>query len=266
MGVAAFGALVAIGLALIGQTPSLSNRLGLRLDRSIRALTGYGFAFLLLALGFFLAGVPLTGLSAAEVDAAGTVTPTAGGEELLDGSGQSLTALAGGVTRPPSTAITGAFEGPPARTATLSVGEGTAGAEGDGPVPSVTAPTVETTATGQSGTGTPTRTRAPSVTPLPTSTASPTRTATPTATATATPTPTATPIEGETALVSTGGSSVWLKRSPGGQNLTITRHGDILIILSGHANQGGVQWQEVSTVQGEIGWIQVEFLDFQQEE
>jgi hypothetical protein len=62
MGLAGFGALVAIALALLGQSPRLLARLNLvnqRLDRRVKAFTGYGLALLLLAMGFFLAGVPL---------------------------------------------------------------------------------------------------------------------------------------------------------------------------------------------------------------
>lgn len=62
MGLAGFGALAAIALALLAQSPRLLARLNLvnqRLDRRIKAFTGYGLALLLLAMGFFLAGVPL---------------------------------------------------------------------------------------------------------------------------------------------------------------------------------------------------------------
>jgi hypothetical protein len=62
MGLAGFGALAAIALALLAQSPRLLARLNLsgqRLDRRAKTLTGYGLALLLLAMGFFLAGVPL---------------------------------------------------------------------------------------------------------------------------------------------------------------------------------------------------------------
>ena len=57
-----------------------------------------------------------------------------------------------------------------------------------------------------------------------------------------------------------GGGTVWLRRSPDGQNLTILNHGDTVILLGGHANRAGSLWQEVQTVQGELGWIQANFL------
>jgi hypothetical protein len=62
MGLAGFGALIAIALALLAQSPRLLTRLNLngsRLDLRAKAFTGYGLALLLLAIGFFLAGVPL---------------------------------------------------------------------------------------------------------------------------------------------------------------------------------------------------------------
>jgi hypothetical protein len=62
MGLAGFGALIAIAMALLAQSPRLLARLNLtnqRLDRRVKAFTGYGLALLLLAMGFFLAGVPL---------------------------------------------------------------------------------------------------------------------------------------------------------------------------------------------------------------
>jgi hypothetical protein len=87
-------------------------------------------------------------------------------------------------------------------------------------------------------------------------------TSTPTPTPEATPTPslTPTPISGETAVVTTGGGTIWLLRSPGGQNLELLHNADIVILHSGHANQGGILWQEISTLSGFRGWLQEEFL------
>jgi hypothetical protein len=87
-------------------------------------------------------------------------------------------------------------------------------------------------------------------------------TSTPTPTPEATPTPslTPTPITEDTAVVSTGGSTIWLLRSPGGQNLDLMHDADIVILHSGHANQGGVLWQEISTLSGIRGWLKEEFL------
>jgi hypothetical protein len=63
MGLSALGALAAIALALLAQSPRMLTRLNLtgqRLDLRARAFTGYGLALLLLAMGFFAAGVPLS--------------------------------------------------------------------------------------------------------------------------------------------------------------------------------------------------------------
>jgi len=63
MGLSALGALAAIALALLAQSPRMLTRLNLsgqRLDLRARAFTGYGLALLLLAMGFFVAGVPLS--------------------------------------------------------------------------------------------------------------------------------------------------------------------------------------------------------------
>jgi hypothetical protein len=35
---------------------------------------------------------------------------------------------------------------------------------------------------------------------------------------------------------------------------------DLVFILSGHANQGGIIWREIRTLEGLVGWIQEEFL------
>ncbi|MBK9051087.1 MAG: hypothetical protein IPL78_09270 [Chloroflexi bacterium] len=57
MALSAIGALLILGLALFIQTPALARRAGLPV--SVRSLTGYAFALLLLLIGFFVAGVPL---------------------------------------------------------------------------------------------------------------------------------------------------------------------------------------------------------------
>jgi hypothetical protein len=62
MGVSAFAALLAIALAFLALSPRMLTRLNManrRLDMRARTFTGYGLALLLLAMGFFVAGVPL---------------------------------------------------------------------------------------------------------------------------------------------------------------------------------------------------------------
>ena len=77
MGMTAFGALVMLIIAYIAQSPKLLRRLGLsgsRLDLRARTFTGYALALLLLAFGFFVAGVPLEGETpTVEVAAAATL-------------------------------------------------------------------------------------------------------------------------------------------------------------------------------------------------
>lgn len=259
MGLAALGALIAIGLALIGQTPRLLKQLRLdvyRLDLRVRSLTGYGFALLLLALGFFLAGVPIgpapagTPTSLAETITDPSATPT------LDPTSGSITvtveAVATTATLRPLTPVTGAFGG------------------GASPTPAGTLPLIPSLTPSQVPAGPPPTLGTPSPTPTrtltPTPTPSPTPTVTPTPTNTPTPTLTATPIIGQTANVSSDGSTIWVRRSPGGQQLTLVKDGDIVIILKGHANQGGLLWQEIQTVTGITGWIELQFLQFSPEE
>ena len=92
---------------------------------------------------------------------------------------------------------------------------------------------------------TPSRTVAPSATPtassVPTETATPTPSPSPTQSPTPTLTPT--PITGATATISTNGSTLWVRRTPGGTPLVIVTDGELVILLPGHANQG---WHRVA--------------------
>ncbi len=51
-------------------------------------------------------------------------------------------------------------------------------------------------------------------------------------------------------MINTGSSTVWIKRTPGGQDHVLVRGGDTVILFPGHANIGGSMWREVSTVEG----------------
>jgi len=253
MGLAALGALIAIALAYLAQSPRLLKRLGLyghRLDLRTRAFTGYGLALLLLALGFFVAGVPLGGAEpTAVVAATATTTPTPEFENA-------------GATVTPTTAVS-AETAPETPTGTPRPASGAFGSPRTAtPSPGDAAPTMETAVTpSPTLTTTPeTSATAPATPPTPTPTITPSPTPTPT------PTITPTPIVGETAVVNTGSSTVWIKRAPGGQNLVLVRGGDILILLPSHANRGGVLWREVSTVDGISGWLQESFLSFTDEQ
>lgn len=249
MGLAALGALLAILLAFIAQTPRLIARLGLagaRLDLRARAFTGYGLAFLLLALGFFLAGVPLGGSSAAtaeetpaqtipaitELEVAGTVAPE--GEGTSEASGSS----SGMVARPRETAT-------PEPEATIDLAAG---------VPLTGTLAVETAAVepAPQPIGTEETTVLPTVTPSP----SPAPTDTPE------PTMTPTPIDGPTARVGNNTSTLPVREKPDGEPLALVYRGDTVVLLSGHAFHSGGLWREISTVDGVVGWVQDVFLDY----
>ncbi|HEX6386852.1 MAG TPA: hypothetical protein VF177_19475 [Anaerolineae bacterium] len=245
MGVTGVGALIAIGLAYLAQSPRLLARIGLngrRWEMQTRALTGYAFSLLLLAFGFFLAGVPLNPPAMAEV----TATP-AETAALVAGSETGVGLVAAGTVLTATVEITATL---PAGVNALTPESGAFG----GPPPG-SSPADEGTA--EPAADTLPATPAPSPTPLPTLTA----------TATATPSPTPTPIEGETAVVSTAGGTLWVRRLPGieAQTLRLLHNGDIVILRSGHANHGSILWREVSTVNGVAGWVQEESLEYNSE-
>lgn len=266
MALAGLGALLATTVAYLAQSPRLLARLGLsghRLDLRVRTFTGYALAMLLLAFGFFFAGVPLEPPAAtAEPTAVANITPATtnstgamGGIQLPS---ETVTVTTGTPVVTPtlraissSTPVTGAFGGPPASGTVIT---GTVAAEEPAVSPTITA-TVATAVPTRTPTATPTSTNTP--TPSPTSTPTPTPTDTPT------PTLTPTPIEGPTAVISTNGSTLWIRRTPGGQTLTLLQDGDTVILLPGHANQGGILWREISSVDGVIGWVQEEYLNYE---
>jgi cytoskeletal protein RodZ len=269
MGVTAVLALLMTVLAYMAQSPRALVRLGLagqRLDLRVKLFTGYALASLILMLGFFLAGVPLdTGSTtaittptseianiqptSADTGAMGDLPPTAVITENSQTTETETTDESS--TQTPSS---GAFGGPPPSSSDGVATEETqpsATPEQVGPSPTpgddagtaVPAPTTN----GETNTATPT--------------ASPTATNTPLPTATPTPTITPTPIEGITGTINTDGSTLWVRRSPGGQNLVIVQDNEIVLVENGRANQGGILWREIRTVSGIVGWIQAEFLD-----
>ncbi|UCG23608.1 MAG: hypothetical protein JSW55_15900 [Chloroflexota bacterium] len=251
MGLSVAGALIATTLAWLGQSPQLLRRVGLsgaRLDLRVRAFTGYALALLLLAVAFFLAGVPLGTSPESEAIAdqeSGTVVSPAATATVSESADPGISPTPG-ESPTPATPETGAFSGPPAAD--------------DEPDSSSESPPLEPTETTEE------------VRPLTTTlevatnqataepTSRPTETATPLPTETPLPSLTPTTIVDETAMVSTNGSTLWLKRSPGGQNVVLVRDGEIVIIRTGRANQGGILWREVTTVAGIDGWLQEEFL------
>lgn len=271
MGLSAFGALVAIGLALLAQSPRLLSRLNLtgqRLDLRARSFTGYGFALLLLALGFFLAGVPLDeadraangGEPLAEVTAAIDEPVVAGTIAVVETdatAGQSGTGAMIGLGSSEPGSGSGAMPG-----AAPPESEPVAGSILTGTVEINVPPGAELVAPPGEGT------LAPTLPPAETPTTTPTATLFPTATPTVTPAPTLTPtpIYEPTALVNAETSTLPVRHIPGGQVLVVLVRGDTVILRSGRAFHSGQTWQEISTVDGIVGWVPDRFLEYPAED
>lgn len=258
MALALLGTLLILGLALFIQSPALARRGGLPF--SVRSLTGYAFALVLLTIGFFVAGVPLG--TTGEPEAAANI-PTSSAAPTTNiiflASPTPNTTEEAGLTPPPLTPVTGAFGGPPPEDSTPTLTMTT-------PVEDAAAtPTLTTTTPEATSEATPRPTNTPSSTPtqLPTATASPTATPTPSPTLTPTPTWTATPISGPTAEINTNGSTLFIRRYPGSsQTIGLLNDRETVLVLPGRANQGGILWQEISSLSGVTGWVQYEFLRF----
>ncbi len=256
MGLSATGALLALILAYIGQSPRVLNQSGLkraRLDLRVRAFTSYAIALLILAIGFFLAGVPL-GQQPESNLLEGQTTETESSLSVDAGTSFDEVAVSSSdlssptIASTPATPETGAFAGPPTTTESLEE------------VPIDAAEVMTSTITNSpSAPDFPTASEEVLASPTATSTSTPT--ATPTPTYTPTPTLTPTPINGRTAIVNSAGNMIWLHRSPGGQDLVLVDDNEILLLLPGHANQGGQLWQEVSTLEGIAGWILEDLLE-----
>ena len=266
MGIASLGALFFVGLAYLALSPRWLLRLGLvgaRLDLRVRTLTGYGLAMMILAFGFFLAGVPLE-IESTE-DLASVESPLAAetadplqfeplSEEMLATPSVTPSATPDLIAEVDEAGESGSFGGFMAPDQPESDEEVE---EEEGAETVLPSPTLDP----EADTPTPTHTPQPTTTATATSTLLPTATASPTPTLTPTPTVPPTPIFGETAVLNTSGSTIWLRRTPGGANLVLISDGETLILMSGRANRGGASWREVSTVTGVVGWVQQSFLD-----
>lgn len=269
MGITAFLALLWMGLAYLALSPRWLLRLGLsgyRLDLRLRLFVGYGFACLLLAMGFFLAGVPL-----GEQTAVSTPSTSPLEETTLSAENDQATPLPT-VTSVPTTANIAAA--PIDNNGEAEPSEPSTGAFVPNPTAAITttattlAPTaVLTTTTEPSATAEASTTAEASVTTEASTTAeasttsSPTPTPTSTPTITPTPTMTPTPIVGKTAVINTGSSTVWIRRTPGGQNLVLVKGGDVVILQPGYASRASTFWQEIRTVDGVVGWLEITYLD-----
>ena len=130
MAITAFGALVMLVIAYIAQSPKLLQRLGLsgsRLDLRARTFTGYALALLLLAFGFFIAGVPLgpqpveTEIAAAtaivDTNESGAMAPIA--TATPEPENDAVETSEPSENREPTEPVTGAFAGPPPAAQTL---------------------------------------------------------------------------------------------------------------------------------------------------
>ncbi len=255
MGISALAALIALTLSLVGQSPQFLRRSGLintRLDLRVRTFTAIAFALLLLSFGFFVAGVPIGNQAAVDVTSQEDNSAATVFADLAPGSPEPEIA---GSTEPPAlvsatraTPATGSFDGPPISTSDAPTRQTEVTAE------SLSTPEQRDSLAQESATPRPSSTVSPTSSPGATTTPLPPPTVTPT------PSLTPTPILDETTQIETQGSTVWIKRSPGGQNLVLAADDDLVFVLSGHANQGGITWREIRTLEGLVGWIQEEFL------
>ena len=290
MGVSIFVAMFAILFAYLAQSPGFLHRyrlVGSRFSKSARRLTGFGLAALLLSIGFFLAGVPLIGPTVPETVTERevvvvTATPAAQQAESVAAVESSSLDAAEDEAEPEveleaeeSESETGAFSRPETdetvENGDTAEEEAASETDADEDISAAeTTPAPNPTNSGDSAevesddpedqTPAATATR-----PLvPTATATPSETPTPVPTSTATPTPTQTPtitltpteVAGETVTVSITGSLTWVYRVPGNQRIEIVFNQDQLLLEPGRAYQGGLNWQEVRTLNGTLGWIE----------
>ena len=262
MGVTGIIAFLMVVLAYAAQSPRFLKRIGLagyRLDLRVRSFTGYTLAFMLLSFGFFLAGVPLGPQLEPEPTAQiveVTSTPKLAQTAVSDiASTDALSSSASIAEATPTRPSTGPETLPtvePAADAADDTSVEEASTE-ETPVAEATIPAISSSSNEAEPDST--------ATPTPTAQASPTPSPTPTETSLPTFTPT--PIVGNSATIGTGTSTLWLRRTPGGQNFVLVKGGDIVILLSGHAHQGGTLWREVSTLDGTAAWVQESFLNFE---
>ncbi len=250
---AGFTAVVLLGFSLYSQSPRIRARTSIepyKLEARIRRLTAFAFAALLLMMGFFLAGVPVDEPVA---DVTGVTTTTSGVAEADDAIDDELDSA----DSSDRSSASGAFNGPPPQTAATP----TSSSNFEISTSATTEPQAPDVESAELAAATPDSAVADTPaepTPEPTATATPT--VTPSPTPTPKPTLTPTPIEDPTGTIATGGSTLWVRGTPGGANIALVRDGDIVIVRGGSANRDGVIWQQIMTVDGVTGWIQLEFL------
>ena len=78
-----------------------------------------------------------------------------------------------------------------------------------------------------------------------------------------TPEPTSTPILPSALVNSLNG--LWLREAPGGvQEVELLPNGAVLILQVGLEIVDELEWQEVRTQSGNVGWVSVDFIEYQQ--
>jgi hypothetical protein len=103
----------------------------------------------------------------------------------------------------------------------------------------------------------PSMTQAPTDTPTPSQTPMPTDTPAPSVTPTASPTPTLVPV---LALIhGSGGKGVFLRDKPSGKTLRSLLDGEMVSVLGYPVFQNGLEWLQVRTSDGTVGWVAMEF-------
>lgn len=224
MGITAVLALLMTILAYVAQSPRVLMRLGLigqRLDLRVKLFTGYALASLILLLGFFLAGVPLT-------TAPQSPKPRQSAKRPLSNQPQPSARAAQWVLcrQRPNPRLCRCARGrasrrrrrpkrpPAARLADHQAARMRSPRQKKSPPPPRRnrldlPPPQQIPVNWQRPFPPPTPTDDSTATPSP----SPTATATPPPTATPTPTITPTPIEGITGTISTNGSTLWVRHS-----------------------------------------------------
>ena len=241
MGISAGIALLILGYSLYFQASSrrLIHLNTLRYETNVRMTTTYAMAALLIAVGFFLAGVPIGTIETGkegEIVAKASSIPTQSAE------------LATEIVTPTKT--------PKPK---LPTAEPLLPTESAGTFPT-TSPLTPTATAETEETAEPTL--RPTLTTTPTLTATPIPSVTPTPTPTPLPTLEPTPIEQAIAIVNTGGSTLWIRRTPGGTNILLLQNQDTVIVKEGNASHEGRVWKEVMSVDGVIGWVPKEYLEF----
>jgi hypothetical protein len=67
----------------------------------------------------------------------------------------------------------------------------------------------------------------------------------------------------DTAVVNSP-NGLYLREAPGGtQEVELIPDGTILIVLEGREVVDGLEWQQVQTPAGNVGWVAVDFIIYQ---